>query len=589
MKRILLSISVATALFVAGGASAAPVKSNNATHPIRPIGTVNLSALSAAAKLAGPARPATATGRNEYHAVPYHTFKSGAGNRQMMAAGGALAEPREGPVAFSDATMFPGFRGIDHYDQRILADNGNQFSLEPPDQALAVGAGKVLEVVNNALMVYDPSGNPLLPTPVATNKFFLQFSEINRTTGERGPFLSDPRAYYDAPTGHFFVVEWATLNDTQGNPLNISVQFLAVSQTSDPTGSWFIYNFETTHQDLAGCPCEPDFNQLGLDANGVFITQNLFGIANLNFVGASLYALPKVALENGSGYFVEFPVQTNDFTIHPTVAPPNGKFATEANGTEYFVETTDDLTSNGLSNIVNIWAVSGTNSLNTSTPSLTLAVTPVKTQTVNANLVPAAQKDGPRPLGNSLGDPKPFLNPDDGRVSSTPVYLNGKIWAVASTAVRRSTGALGDGIAWFQFTASGGTPALTAKVKSEGIISPGNRNLLYPAIAMNTAGQGGIGLTVVSSAMYPSAGIISMPEFVNPTIHVTGPGALPDDGFTAYPQFGGDGVGRWGDYGAAATDEYGDTWFANENIPPVTPAYPRSPLANWGTFITTTQ
>ncbi|HLZ83572.1 MAG TPA: hypothetical protein VKQ54_08385, partial [Caulobacteraceae bacterium] len=414
------------------------------------------------------------------------------------------------------------------------------------------------------------------------------FSEINRSTGERGPFLSDPRAYYDAPTGRFFVVEWATLNDTQGNPLNISVQFLAVSQTSDPTGSWFIYNFETTHQTLTGCPCLPDFQQLGLDANGVYITQNLFGITNGNFVGASMYALPKLGLENGGTYFVELPVQTNDFTIHPTVVPPGGQFASEAGGTEYFVETTDDLTQNGLSNVVNIWALSGTSSLNTSTPSLTLNATAVTTQTVSANLVPAVQKDGPRPLGNSFGDAKPKLNPDDGRVSSTPLYLNGQIWAVASTAVTRSNGATGDGVAWWQFAASGGAPALAATVTSQGIISPGGRSLLYPAIALNTAGQGGIGVTVVSPGMYPSTGLIPMPEFARPTIHVAGVGALPDDGFTAYPQEGGNGVGRWGDYGAAAIDEYGDAWFANEYIPPVTPAYPRSALANWGTFVTTT-
>jgi hypothetical protein len=322
----------------------------------------------------------------------------------------------------------------------------------------------------------------------------------------------------------------------------------------------------------------------------MYLTHNLFNISSLAFVGASLYALPKIALENGGGYYVEFPVQTNDFTIHPTVVPPGGHFATEANGTEYFVETTDDLTASGLSNIVNIWAVSGTNTLNTSTPALTLSVTPVKTQTVNANLVPAIQKDGPRPLGASLGDPKPKLNPDDGRVSSTPVYLNGQIWAVASTAVTRANGKIGDGVAWWQFAASGGAPALTASVTSQGTISPGGRYLMYPAIGFNATGQGGIGLSVVSPGMYPSTGFISMPEFASPTIHLTGIGALPDDGFTGYVQYvpSYNGVGRWGDYGAVAVDEYGDLWFANEYIPPVTPAYPRSTLANWGTFITTT-
>ena len=592
LKTILSGVSaLAIGAGLASGAAAAAIQHAKAVHPLTRIGAVNLSALAAgAAGGSGPPAPALARKGDggDARVMPYHTLKPAAGTFRPLAIGQTLTAPHEGPVSFIESE-FTGFRALDHYDQRILADHGNQFSLEPPDQALAVGAGKILEVVNNALMVYDSAGNPLLAAPVSTNKFFLQFSEINRTTGERGPFLSDPRAYYDAATGRFFVIEWGTLNDTAGNPLNISVQFMAVSQTSDPTGSWYIYNFETTHQTLPGCPCIPDFNQLGLDANGLFITHNLFNITTGSFVGASVYALPKLALENGSAYYVEFPVQQNDFTIHPTVTPPGGGFATEANGTEYLAETTDDLTVDGLSNVMNIWALSGTKSLNTLAPSLSLAVTSVGTQTVSANLVPAVQKDGPRPLGNALGDPKPKLNPDDGRISANPFYVNGQIWAVASTAVTRANGLSGDGVAWFQVAASGGAPALSASVTSQGVISPGGRNLLYPAIAINAGGQGGIGVTVAGAGIYPSTGVISMPEFAAAIVHVTGVGALPDDGFTAYPQYGGNGVGRWGDYGAAAIDEYGNPWFANEYIPPVTAANPRSSLANWGTFISRSQ
>src|SRR5437879_782178 len=45
-----------------------------------------------------------------------------------------------------------GFDGLTHLDQRN-ASNGNQFSLEPPDQALAVGNGYVVEAVNTAIRV----------------------------------------------------------------------------------------------------------------------------------------------------------------------------------------------------------------------------------------------------------------------------------------------------------------------------------------------------------------------------------------------------------------------------------------------------
>ena len=45
------------------------------------------------------------------------------------------------------------FNGLNHRDQR-LANGGNQFSLEPPDQALCVGNGFTVESVNSVLRVY---------------------------------------------------------------------------------------------------------------------------------------------------------------------------------------------------------------------------------------------------------------------------------------------------------------------------------------------------------------------------------------------------------------------------------------------------
>ncbi|MEP6968068.1 MAG: hypothetical protein ABI906_08295, partial [Pseudomonadota bacterium] len=92
-------------------------------------------------------------------------------------------------------------------------------------------------------------------------------------------------------------------------------------------------------------------------------------------------------------------------------------------------------------------------------------------------------------------------------------------------------------------------------------------------------------VTIVGPHRFPSTATIAMPSFASPTITVSGVGALPDDGFTAYAAFGGGGVGRWGDYGAASVDGSGNVWFANEYIPDTT-THPRSSLANWGTFVT---
>src|SRR5262245_9748429 len=55
--------------------------------------------------------------------------------------------PRPADSALGGFRANAGFSGLTHVDQRT-ASGGNQFSSEPPDQALAVGNGFVLEAVN---------------------------------------------------------------------------------------------------------------------------------------------------------------------------------------------------------------------------------------------------------------------------------------------------------------------------------------------------------------------------------------------------------------------------------------------------------
>jgi hypothetical protein len=584
----------------AAGASpdAARVATFHATASAKSVGTVNLSALGAATARGGGAGSATLTPKqlkalSDFRNIPLRTFRPRHTFTQAEAAVGAPHATMVSRMvnlsghAIPDTPAGASFNGLDHADQRN-ADNGNQFSLEPPDQALAVGHGFVLESVNNALQVYNLTGKPLLAAPVSMNRFFNQPSELNRVTGQQGPFLSDPRAYYDYSTGRFFVTEWATLNDGSGNPLNISIQFVAVSQTSDPTGGWNLYSYETTNPSVAGCPCFPDFDQLGLDASGVYISNNLFGIETGGFSGAVIYALPKAAMVAGSLPFVlEVGPLTNDFTIHPTVIPPHAKSANENQGTEYLVENTSDLTVDGIGTSVNVFAITGTKTLAGGSPSLSLSEAAVTTQTVSANLPPAIQMDGPRPLGGpgGLNDPVPLLNPDDGRFSSTPVYVNGVITAVSSTAVVQPDNSVSDGVAFYQFNVSGRHGSFTASVKNQAIFAaPGDAFLTYPVVAINVFGQGAIGMSVSSQNLFPSTATVQVPEFANPTIVVQGLGAQPDDGFTAYAQFGGNGVGRWGDYGAGAVDAFGTAWFAGEYIPD-SAIHPRTVNANWGTFV----
>ncbi|MBI4904817.1 MAG: hypothetical protein HY820_14345, partial [Acidobacteria bacterium] len=101
------------------------------------------------------------------------------------------------------------FDGITHADQRFAGTgpyDNTQYSLEPPDQALAVGNGFVLEAVNTALRVRAADTGAPLTVVVALNQFFDLAPEIIRSTPPvYGPFTADPKVYWDPATGRFFV------------------------------------------------------------------------------------------------------------------------------------------------------------------------------------------------------------------------------------------------------------------------------------------------------------------------------------------------------------------------------------------------
>ena len=53
-----------------------------------------------------------------------------------------------------------------------------------------------------------------------------------------------------------------------GQSTSPSLQFLAVSDTSDPTGSYEIWSIDTTDASTTGCPCFGDYDQIGPTTTG---------------------------------------------------------------------------------------------------------------------------------------------------------------------------------------------------------------------------------------------------------------------------------------------------------------------------------
>ena len=465
-----------------------------------------------------------------------------------------------------------------------------------------MGHGFVLESVNLALAVYTDSGTQLT-APTALNQFYKRSPAINRVTGVTGDSLSDPKCYWD-PVGQRFiqtVLEVDAPGVFNGTaPVNGTHVLIAVSQTSNPTGNWNLYSVDTTDNGAngtpahTGCPCLPDQPLLGANRDGVFIDTNEFqNNTSFFFNGAQMYALGRAALESGASSVVfdhldAGTVPTGDAnlprwgSIQPSesINPPGGTELLMTGGPE------DQFQNNApLDNRIAAWSLSGTRSLGSSHPSLQLSHRVLTSETYGLPInTGATQKFGPTPLRDALGDVDPFetINANDSRMNQV-VDLDGVLFGGVNTTVTSATGPSRVGIAYFAVGAVG-TPAGTfAHILHQGYVAVNGENVLFPSIAVNRFGVGAMAFTLSGPDFFPSAAYVRfvLGRAVG-VIHITGPGALPEDGFSGYASEGSPtpGVARWGDYSAAVFGD-GAIWMGNEFIPNA----PRTLLANWGTFL----
>ena len=497
---------------------------------------------------------------------------------------GAL-KPKAAPV------LGVSFDGLNLRDQRT-ANGGNQFTVEPPDQALCAGNGFVLESVNDVLKVYGTSGQAKTGT-IDLNTFYGYPATINRTTRTYGPSITDPVCSYDAATQRWFhVVLTLDTNPRNGRLTGKNHLDIAVSQTADPTGQWNIYKLAVQDDGTQGtpshpnCPCLGDYPHIGIDANGVYLTTNEFPFAG-GFNGAQIYAISKKALVNSASSvpLVQYDLSNSSipaFTVWPATSPGQD-FETGAGGTEYFLSSLAVFSNDGTGNQLAVWGLTNTQSLNTNSPALTL-----NSQTVNVEpyAVPplADQKSGDFPLGQCLnsdpcatkvlGGPDPFkpetissLDGSDSRMQQV-TYANGKLWGALDTAVN-DNGTDRVGIEWYVLKPTVTPTSVSASVALQGTLSAPGNNVTRPALAVTESGRGVMGFTLVGQDHFPSAGYTGMDAKVGAgNVEVAAEGKGPQDGFTGYKVFGSDRNhpnSRWGDYAAAATD--GKTvWIANEYI-----------------------
>jgi hypothetical protein len=469
-----------------------------------------------------------------------------------------------------------GFRGLTHYDQR-MANRGNQYSVEPPNQSVAAANGYVLVGVNNAVGIFSTSGAPLLPTVISSNQLFGVPPAIVWDTGVNGPYPTDMRVFFDHTISRWMVLQRAQDYDIFGNPMNSSRIYLAVSQTADPLANYNIYEMDTTNLDIPGCPCFSDYPQIGADQYGFYISVNEFTTFSSTFVTASILAVSKAALAVSSSlppvYKFTIPRTTGyEFTIHPATTPPGASYFLGMGGLQYFISTNVNA---HLDSSLGVWAMYNTSSLNTASPQLTLTQTAVSTLRF-LHPDPVNQKNGPIPYGNSVGAPLSFIDGGDTRVQSV-TYAGSRLYVTVASQVMDDTGRRVAGAAYVVLSPLFRSGAPGISVVRQGYLAVRQNHLLRPAIAVNAKGKGAIAVTLVGPNYYPSAAFIPVDGYPKGPLYVAAAGTAPQDGFTGYEGF----PARWGDYSTATVAPDGSVWMIMQYIPDGL----RTEVANWGTYV----
>lgn len=158
----------------------------------------------------------------------------------------------------------------------------------PPDTHGAVGHTQYVQTVNQRVRVYSKAPQPGTSAPTLLrddplDSFFQYFDTM----------IFDPRVVYDSDAQR-----WIISAEAMPNSPTEQWHFIAVSDTNDATGSFTFYQINVNFllNDNFW-----DFPQLGLSANAIILTANIFDSSapNATFLYSDVVSISKSDLYNG--------------------------------------------------------------------------------------------------------------------------------------------------------------------------------------------------------------------------------------------------------------------------------------------------
>ena len=466
---------------------------------------------------AGPApgqHPALALPFLTWHGVPSGGSHSGAAVPTLLTPIGGVAQPLSGAPQTATATVAsPGilasFPAASYSSDTALF--GSDQEVAPPDTQIAAGGSDLVEPVNETLWVWSKTGTALAHLDL--NTFFLV---------PIGYEFSDPRVAFDGSSGRWFLSGLAFDSSYD------SIVYLAASETSDPTATWYFYTVSSKTGILQDQP------KVGFDSNVVALSWNDYSGSPLAFSGQETWILNESeVLTGGSVAVAYFGPDATRFDVVPAVS-------LSPSSTEYA-------------------AYNGSCGINTTgrCPTGTSAIGVVALAGIPPNPVtwtesdPAIAPTTDPPAADQPGAASSIATGDDRFLSVTSdagsLYVSGNDGCTpAGDSTERSCARLIE------------VAAATMSVPVDEDLSYAGAAVYYPAVVPDANGDIFLAATYSSSVVYPDAVGLAIAG-----------GSSSFSGTLFQPGAGTYSGSRWGDYSGAAIDPSDAThvWLAAEYAP----------------------
>jgi hypothetical protein len=181
----------------------------------------------------------------------------------------------------------------------------------PPDTNGDVGPTYFIQTVNTSIGIYNKTTGAL----VSATTFDSFFGGSSPCTNDNN---GDPIVLYDRYAQRWFILDFAWSGTSNG-----SFYSIAVSQTSDPTGSWWQYCLQADGTYMN------DYPKCGIWGDGIYVTANMFQFGG-SFQHSKIWAFQKPNIYSGTlnvqsvtdGSYEAWSILPTN--AQGTTAPPNG-------------------------------------------------------------------------------------------------------------------------------------------------------------------------------------------------------------------------------------------------------------------------